>query len=58
MRRDSSHPKEILTPPRSIAERMYGNIQRWVRMPRGGHFAALETPEPLTREIRDFFRPM
>lgn len=54
----AEHPKEILTPPRSIAERVYGNIRRWVRMPRGGHFAPLEVPEALAREIRDFFRPM
>jgi microsomal epoxide hydrolase len=26
--------------------------------PRGGHFAALEQPEALAREIREFFRPL
>jgi len=51
-------PREILTPPRSVAEKMYRNIQRWSVMPRGGHFAALEQPEALAREIRAFFRPL
>jgi len=51
-------PKEILRPPRSVAERSYGNIQRWTKMQKGGHFAALEQPEALAREIRAFFRPL
>jgi len=51
-------PKEILRPPRSIAERVYKNIQRWTVQPRGGHFAALEQPETLAREIQAFFRPL
>ena len=51
-------PKEILRPPRSVAERMYTNIQRWTVMPKGGHFAALEQPERLVEDIRAFFRPL
>lgn len=51
-------PKEILRPPRSIAARVYRNIQRWTVQPRGGHFAALEQPETLAREIQTFFRPL
>jgi microsomal epoxide hydrolase len=27
-------------------------------MRKGGHFAALEQPEALAREIREFFRPL
>jgi pimeloyl-ACP methyl ester carboxylesterase len=54
----AEHPREILTPPRSLAEGTYGNIQRWTRMPRGGHFPALEAPEALAEEIREFFRPL
>jgi len=49
-------PKEFLRPPRSLAERMYGNITRWTRMQRGGHFPALEQPVELAQEIRAFFR--
>jgi pimeloyl-ACP methyl ester carboxylesterase len=51
-------PKEILRPPRSVAERTYVNIQRWSVMKKGGHFAALEQPEALAQEIRAFFRPL
>ena len=49
-------PHEIIRPPRSMAERVY-NIQRWTSMTRGGHFAALEQPQSLASDIRDFFRP-
>ena len=51
-------PKEILRPPRSLAERMYTEIRRWTPMPRGGHFVALEQPEALAHEIVEFFRPL
>jgi microsomal epoxide hydrolase len=50
-------PAEILRPPRSVAEKVY-NIQRWTKMEQGGHFAALEQPEALVREVREFFRPL
>jgi len=48
-------PKEILRPPRSLAESMYTNIQRWSTQDRGGHFAALEQPQVLANDIRAFF---
>ena len=48
-------PKEILRPPRFLAERVY-NIQRWEVKQRGGHFATLEQPKVLAEEIRAFFR--
>jgi len=51
-------PREILRPPRAAAERVFTDIRRWSVMPRGGHFAALEQPEALAREIREFFRPL
>jgi pimeloyl-ACP methyl ester carboxylesterase len=51
-------PKEILRPPPSVAERTYTNVQRWTRKDKGGHFAALEQPEVLAHEIREFFRPL
>jgi pimeloyl-ACP methyl ester carboxylesterase len=41
--------------PREWAERLY-NVQRWTAMPRGGHFAALEEPELVARDIAMFFR--
>jgi microsomal epoxide hydrolase len=47
-------PGEILKPPRQWAEAAF-NIQHWTVMPRGGHFAAMEEPELLANDIRDFF---
>ncbi len=49
-------PKELLSwPPRSYAERVY-NITRWTEFPCGGHFAAMEQPELLLNDIREFAR--
>ena len=47
-------PKELPTPPRSYVEKGY-TIQRWTEMPKGGHFAALEQPDLLSSDIRQFF---
>jgi pimeloyl-ACP methyl ester carboxylesterase len=51
-------PREILRPPRSVAARTFTNVQRWSVMERGGHFAAMEQPDPLAEEIRSLFRPL
>lgn len=51
-------PHEHLRPPRSLAARTYTDIRRWTVMPRGGHFAAMEQPEALTREVQAFFRQL
>lgn len=48
-------PREILAGPRQWVERAY-NVVRWTRMPRGGHFAALEQPALLAADVRAFFR--
>ena len=53
----AAFPAEISRPPREWAERSY-NLRRWTQMPRGGHFAALEEPQLLAEEIREFFRPL
>ncbi len=50
-------PKDILHPPRVLAERAF-NIQRWTVAPKGGHFAALEEPELLVQDVREFFRSL
>jgi microsomal epoxide hydrolase len=54
----AAFPQEILSPPRSLAERSYGNIRRWQEMPRGGHFAAMEQPAALAEDILAFLRPL
>jgi pimeloyl-ACP methyl ester carboxylesterase len=51
-------PREILRPPRSLAQRVYTDIRRWSVMPRGGHFAAMEQPQALADELRRFFAPL
>jgi len=49
--------KEAPFPPREWVERAY-NVQRWTEFPVGGHFAAMEEPELLAADIREFFRPL
>ncbi len=51
-------PREILHPPRTLAERTFTDIRRWTRMEKGGHFAALEQPAALAREITAFRRTL
>jgi len=41
-----------------MAERVFTNIRRWSVMAKGGHFAAMEQPEALAHEIREFLRPL
>lgn len=50
-------PKEIGFPPKEWVQRGY-NVQHWTGLLRGGHFAALEQPEILAADIRDFFRSL
>ena len=47
----------IAQAPRSWVERAC-NVVHWTQFERGGHFAALEQPELLVRDIREFFRPL
>ncbi len=48
-------PEEIISAPREWAEDRY-NVIHWTEMPRGGHFAAMEQPELLAGDVREFFR--
>ena len=51
-------PKEYLEwAPRSYVERIY-NIKRWTEMPKGGHFAALEQPDLLIEDVREFAKSL
>lgn len=52
----SLFPADIGRPPREWAERFF-NVQRWTEMPQGGHFAAMEEPELLAADLREWFRP-
>lgn len=42
------------TPPQEWAERLY-DVRQWTPMPRGGHFAPVEEPELIARDIARFF---
>ncbi len=42
------------SPPREWLERLY-RIHQWTPMPRGGHFAAIEEPELLARDLASLF---
>ena len=47
-------PAEMSTwPPRSYLDRMF-NVQQLTKMPKGGHFAALEQPDLLIKDIVKF----
>tara|TARA_B100000131_G_scaffold255268_1_gene249772 strand:+ start:228 stop:1367 length:1140 start_codon:yes stop_codon:yes gene_type:complete len=49
-------PKEMSEwPPKSYVNRIF-NVVRWTKMPRGGHFAALEQPDLLIKDIKSFFK--
>ena len=49
------YPKELLSwPPKSYVDRLF-NVVQWNEYPSGGHFAALEEPNTLVKDIRSFF---
>ncbi|RBP06478.1 microsomal epoxide hydrolase [Roseiarcus fermentans] len=54
----AAFPREILKPPRSIADKTFTDIRRWTEMAKGGHFAAMEQPEALAEDVRAFFREL
>ncbi|WP_326594548.1 hypothetical protein [Streptomyces sp. NBC_01803] len=45
---------DITQSVRPPAERLY-DIRHWSGFDRGGHFAAMEVPELLAEDVRDFF---
>jgi len=55
----ASFPGEMpaLNPPRSVLERNY-SVMQYTKMPKGGHFAALEQPQLLVNDVRQFFRKL
>ncbi len=42
---------------RPFADKLH-NVVRWTEFDRGGHFAALEAPDLLAADLKDFFRPL
>ena len=47
-------PKEVYATPLSWIKLTY-NVVQYTKMPRGGHFAALEQPDLLVNDVRKFF---
>jgi pimeloyl-ACP methyl ester carboxylesterase len=54
----SMFPGEIFVPPRAWAERQLTDIRLWHEHESGGHFAAMERPQELLADVREFFRPL
>jgi pimeloyl-ACP methyl ester carboxylesterase len=50
------YPKEIVAPVRAWMRDEYPDIRHFVRMPRGGHFAAFEQPQLFVDDVRAYFR--
>lgn len=48
-------PHDLALPARALAERTYGTLTHWTEFERGGHFAAIEAPELLAGDVREFF---
>lgn len=46
-------PKDILPVPKSWIERNY-NLVQYTEMPYGGHFTAMEAPEPFAKALSEF----
>jgi pimeloyl-ACP methyl ester carboxylesterase len=44
--------------PRRFAQRAYADLRRWTEMQGQGHFPALEHPDELVEDLREFFRPL
>ncbi|WP_028208245.1 epoxide hydrolase family protein [Paraburkholderia nodosa] len=54
----SVFPDEIYTAPQSWAEQAYPKLIHYNRLPKGGHFAAWEQPQPFADEVRASFRSL
>ncbi|MEU4667207.1 epoxide hydrolase family protein [Amycolatopsis sp. NPDC023774] len=52
----SLYPKEITRPSRREAELRFTDLRWFEQLPHGGHFAAMEEPESLVEQVREFFR--
>jgi pimeloyl-ACP methyl ester carboxylesterase len=58
----STVPTGVAVFPTDISIRRFAdkvnNVVRWSEFDRGGHFAALEAPDLLTADVREFFRTL
>ncbi len=49
------YPREMFRYPRSWLDRAF-NVVHYRRMPRGGHFAAMEEPDLFVEDLRRFLQ--
>jgi pimeloyl-ACP methyl ester carboxylesterase len=53
-------PTAVLVPTQDVTIRRWAerdhNVVRWTEADRGGHFQAMEVPDLLADDIREFFR--
>jgi epoxide hydrolase len=54
----SLFPHDILLPTEEWARAQYPDLRFWREHDRGGHFAAMEQPDLLVADVREFFRPL
>jgi pimeloyl-ACP methyl ester carboxylesterase len=54
----SAFPDELVTMPRSWAEKAYPKLVYYNKLDRGGHFAAWEQPALFVDEVRAGFKPL
>jgi epoxide hydrolase len=54
----SLFPHEIFQPPREWVQEQFPDLRLWREHDRGGHFAAMEQPELLVADVREFFRSL
>ena len=52
----SEFPKELFSPPKTLADQFYKNIIYWQKHNKGGHFAAMEQPKILASDINSFVK--
>jgi hypothetical protein len=54
----SVFPDELYAAPRNWAEKAYPKLIFYKKHDKGGHFAAWEQPQLLTKDLRAAFRPL
>jgi pimeloyl-ACP methyl ester carboxylesterase len=54
----SAFPDELYQIPRSWCQRAFPKLIHYSKQPKGGHFAAFEQPQALTKDLRAAFRSL
>ncbi len=54
----SAFPDELYQAPKRWVDEAFPNLLYYNRLPKGGHFAAWEQPDTLTKELRLAFKPL